>query len=497
LPLSLNKLYHFLITLFVVLLVGTSLQVYAQPQVQISDIQKKYLAELGEIIICVDPQWMPFEIINTQGKYEGILADYVQLFSKHLATPFVLFPTSSYQESLKALKKGSCQLIVADIATAKIKADFLATDVYFVSTRAFAVHKDAPFVDDFSKKIHKPNGVVSDTPVENLLPQLYPGINVVSVASVEEGLNKVASGELYSLVNVIGVLSYSLQNQSITNVKIGGVLPGGTPFSMIVNRDYEPLVGIINSVIPLITEQNRKQIFERWVAIEYVKGIDWVFFWSVIGGILVLAGTIVFVVITWNRTLRHEIQRRKVAEEKLLYLAMVDSLTGLANRNKFYQKLDETLMYAERQNITVALAAIDLDNFKSINDQYGHPAGDIVLTEAAHRLESSCREIDMVARLGGDEFFIIIVDHKTENGLKKLGDRILTNFTLPIHCENKELIIGVSIGFAIYKEHAACKDALVSYADKALYEAKRKGKNTFCIYQSNEKVTSLTDEITT
>jgi polar amino acid transport system substrate-binding protein len=252
---------------------------------------------------------------------------------------------------------------------------------------------------------------------------------------------------------------------------------------MLVNKDYAPLVGIINNVIPLITEQDRKIIFEKWVAIEYVKGIDWVFFWSIIGGVLLLASIVIAIVMVWNNTLRHEIRLRKEAESKLQYLAMVDSLTGLANRNKFYEKLDTALMFADRQKIPVALAAIDLDDFKRINDQYGHPAGDIVLVEASRRLEKSCREVDTVARLGGDEFSIIVVAPNIETGLIKLGDRILENFSKPIDFEGSELTIGISIGFAIYKDHAQCKDSLVSYADKALYKAKGQGKNNFCIYQ--------------
>jgi ABC-type amino acid transport substrate-binding protein len=176
-------------------------------QARNTNAQEDYLSVLGEIRVCVDPNWMPFEYINTEGEYIGILADYIQLFSTHIDTSFTLYPTSSYNESLKALKKGSCHMIVADIATEKVKKDFLATDVYFISTRAFAVHKDAAFVDDFLKISHKPTGVVTDTPVENLLPQLYPGINIISVSDADEGLRRVSSGELNSLVNVIGVMS--------------------------------------------------------------------------------------------------------------------------------------------------------------------------------------------------------------------------------------------------------------------------------------------------
>ncbi len=481
-----KKLYIFLNILFISICASNS------AQAQTSDSQKDFLATLSEIRICVDPDFMPFEYINNNGEYIGILADYIALFSEHLQTPFVLYPTTSYPESLQALKQGSCHLIVADIATNKIKEDFLTTHVYFVSTRAFAVHKESPFVDDFSKISHQPTGVVVNTPVESLLPQLYPRANIVSVATVGEGLRKVSSGELYSLVNVIGVMTYSLQKQSITNVKIGGILQGGTPFSMLVNREFEPLVAIINNVIPLISEQDRKRIFENWIAVEHVKGIDWLFLGSIIGGVLLISSTIIVIIIVWNKTLRHEISLRKAAEEKLRHLAMVDSLTNVANRNKFYEKLDEAFIYAKRQKTSVALTAIDLDDFKCINDQFGHPVGDAVLIEAARRLEDSCREIDTVARLGGDEFSIIVVDPDIETGFIKLGERILENFAQPIIFEGRELTIGISIGFAIHNEHTQSMETLVANADKALYEAKGKGKNNYYIYKpsttSNERV---------
>lgn len=161
---------------------------------------------------------------------------------------------------------------------------------------------------------------------------------------------------------------------------------------------------------------------------------------------------------------------------EIKHIALHDPLTGLANRRLFKERLGYTLSQKQRQKNPFALIAIDLDNFKPINDKYGHKAGDEVLREVARRLENSLRQEDTVARLGGDEFMII---------LPSTGDRLNTlivvrklqkNLGQPFSFQGQGLELKASFGISLYPENGASEEELLRFADLAMYQVKRDGK---------------------
>jgi len=180
--------------------------------------------------------------------------------------------------------------------------------------------------------------------------------------------------------------------------------------------------------------------------------------------------------------LLRDITERKKWEEEIKQMAMSDPLTGLANRNRYNQRLQETVKQASRFNTHFALMQIDLDKFKPVNDTYGHPVGDALLQQVAKILLSSCRDVDTVARLGGDEFSIIL------NGINRPEDvvisakRIIEKLSHPIMIENHDIKIGASIGISYYPDDSEDIEELFGMADKALYSSKQEGRNTYQIY---------------
>jgi len=170
----------------------------------------------------------------------------------------------------------------------------------------------------------------------------------------------------------------------------------------------------------------------------------------------------------------------KDREKRLQQLAHFDSLTGLANRLLFHERLDQAISQAKRNQNKVALLYIDLDNFKPINDKYGHDAGDTVLKIAAQRLKQTIRDVDTAARLGGDEFGIILHDiNKIEDAINVLT-KLLKNVAKAISVNEQDIIVGCSIGISVYPDHASNSDELIKLADDAMYYAKKTGKNQFC-----------------
>ena len=178
-----------------------------------------------------------------------------------------------------------------------------------------------------------------------------------------------------------------------------------------------------------------------------------------------------------------DITENKMLTEKLQQLATHDPLTGLANRNRFLEKMDEFLDLSSRTGLSLGLLALDLDNFKPVNDELGHHVGDHVLKEVSKRLKDTVREVDEVSRLGGDEFMISAIQIESEYEAIYLCNRILEAIAAPIIFENNTIKIGASIGISLSPHHSTNRDELMRMADEALYISKNKGRNCYTLYK--------------
>ncbi|NUT82699.1 MULTISPECIES: diguanylate cyclase domain-containing protein [Pseudomonas] len=160
--------------------------------------------------------------------------------------------------------------------------------------------------------------------------------------------------------------------------------------------------------------------------------------------------------------------------ETLAHQASHDSLTGLPNRAFFEGRLIRALRNASKLNEQVAVLYLDSDRFKGINDNFGHAAGDAVLTAVATRVRAQLREDDLVARLGGDEFAVLLAPlHKAEDA-ERIAEKIIASMEMPIQLPgNASVLTSLSIGIAVYPDHGATPGTLLHAADAAMYQAKR------------------------
>lgn len=158
--------------------------------------------------------------------------------------------------------------------------------------------------------------------------------------------------------------------------------------------------------------------------------------------------------------------------ERMAHLAYSDSLTNLPNRTAFVERVDESLRAALRHGRRCALLFLDFDNFKAINDGYGHQAGDASLIEAAARLRRTVRGDEMVGRIGGDEFAIFLPSIETEDDVERVKERIREAISEPFFLGGQELPMSVSVGVGYFPEPSATRDALFAAADANMYQAK-------------------------
>ena len=178
----------------------------------------------------------------------------------------------------------------------------------------------------------------------------------------------------------------------------------------------------------------------------------------------------------------HNITDRKQAELRAQYLALHDSLTGLPNRVLLEDRLTQAIALARRNQISVGVLMLDLDRFKSVNDSFGHYVGDRLLEAVSVRLQACLRESDLIARLGGDEFVIGISMVTADRDVETVARKVLATLGEPFEVESHTLQIGASVGISMYPANGENSEALLQFADAAMYQAKKNGRDTYCFF---------------
>lgn len=180
-----------------------------------------------------------------------------------------------------------------------------------------------------------------------------------------------------------------------------------------------------------------------------------------------------------------DVTRERQTAEQLIYLAERDSLTGLYNRHRFQEELSRMITEAKRRNAAGALIFFDLDEFKYVNDTFGHRAGDAMLIRVAGEVSTLVRRNEFFSRLGGDEFALLVQDGSEAEAIA-LAERIVRAICqIPFRFEGQNLRLTASLGIALYPLHATNVEELITHADTAMYQAKEAGKNAWRVYRQD------------
>ncbi|MES9993031.1 MAG: EAL domain-containing protein [Candidatus Thiodiazotropha sp.] len=186
-----------------------------------------------------------------------------------------------------------------------------------------------------------------------------------------------------------------------------------------------------------------------------------------------------------------DISKHKENEEQIRYQANYDALTGLPNRSLLSDRLEQAIGSALREKWKLAILFIDLDQFKMVNDTFGHVMGDELLQLVAERIGDSVRESDTVARFGGDEFVILLQDINEMDAVANLATKVIDKITKVFTLYERDIYIGASVGITIFPDDAMSADSLLRNADMAMYQAKERGRNNYQFFTASMQQQTL------
>jgi len=229
----------------------------------------------------------------------------------------------------------------------------------------------------------------------------------------------------------------------------------------------EAVLEVYSDVTDLVARMHRSQ---------------WTILAAVLGAMALIYLVIQLILVRYKRLLRAQEAARVAQEERIRHQAYHDSLTGLPNRARFGEQLEEALRRAKRNGAPLGLLFLDLDLFKRVNDSLGHDAGDALLRLAAERIRRAVREADLLFRMAGDEFIVLLEDVRGPEEAAMVAGRVLEGVAEPLQVGEHQLAITASIGIALYPDDETVGERLIKAADTAMYRAKELGRNRYAFF---------------
>ena len=432
-------------------------------------------ARENQLNMCIDPDWLPLEGIDEEGNHAGLSAEVARLFSNRAPVKFELVRTDSWTDSIGAARQGKCDIFTMAMKTPE-RSEFLNfTEPYLEVPTVVLGRIEAPFIERVGDLRGQRIGVVKDYAFAELLQSRYPSLNLIEVANEQAGLRKLQNNELDGYITTLATASYYMQELGLADLKVIGRIPADWSLSVATRKDEPVVLGIMQKLVSSLTAEERKNLERQWRSIRLKESVDYTLIWQ----LSIAAIVITLLLVYWNRKLNRLNKDLTDANETLARLSVTDDLTKLGNRSYFDQEFRKSFRWCQRHGSGFAVAMVDADHFKKINDNYGHEAGDVCLKRLAELMrEHFRRETDRLSRFGGEEFVIFAsYEDSTEirNRLETFRKAVESGCSV---CNTKDVHLTISIGLATGIPGPDDSPAeFLRQADQALYLAKQNGRN--------------------
>ncbi|ABM04412.1 diguanylate cyclase [Psychromonas ingrahamii 37] len=471
------------------------------PRLILTAEERTYLNQKKQITMCIDPNWLPYEGFDQQGKHIGLNREFIDIFRKQLPIPIEIVQTSSWSESLQFAEERKCDLLSLAAKTEERTKYLNFTSPYLVTPRVLVTKTHIPFIDNFTNLSNKKIGVPKGYEQEEIIRQDYPNIIIVEVNTIKDGLEKVENGELYGLIGGLDTVGHLLQGRFIGQLKVSGKLDEKMEVGIGVRNDDLLLLQVSEKLVNNLSEEIKQSIINNSSAIKYKEEFNYKLLWRVLFVVLLLIAFFSYrqwLLTKLNKTLNKKINQKtaalqelneslerrikertqKIEHSKMLLqdVAFKDNLTSIFNRHYLFEISPMLLTVSEETQTPLSLLLIDVDHFKKINDTYGHLTGDNILKFIVKNIQAILRADDIFVRFGGEEFIILLPKANLEESVMVAEKLRLSVEQNNYHKNGMDISITVSIGASQY-QHTETLEKLISRADLALYSAKEKGRN--------------------
>lgn len=416
----------------------------------------------------------PFEFVNKDNKMDGVNRAVLDFIALKTGISFTFHPYNSHLALLDALTNNEVDFISTVYERSQQWLDLTLTYPYWHSNIA-AISNDGNGYDCICAMTGKKVAIDRDSNYKHYVVQIIPNAKLVEVTSVGQGISHVASGRADIYIGNILAAAHEIKQNTYQNLTMNVIdaLPVVNP-RFAIRGDFTELASIIDRAVLQISSEERLLLFEQWLQQSLAADEKYHKLLQTVVPLTIVVTFIIGCFIYWNRRLQQEIELRLMLQQKFEHQSRHDELTGLPNRTRLKEIIDLKLSQHRQSSDKLLCLFVDINDFKPINDNYGHDIGDLLLVKFGRRLINRLRRDDFASRFGGDEFVIIASLKDPTLGSEAITKMVHNIYSDPIIIDDLEVNIACSIGGAIFPDDGDSIKKLIKVADQRMYEDKKR-----------------------
>ena len=409
-------------------------------QLDLTPEEQAYLQNKKQINLCIDPNWMPFEKIDKNGKHIGMTADYFDIFRDTLGVDIKLIPSKSWEESIALAKRRQCDVMSLVMETKERKKYLNFTTPYVDIPLVIATKIDIPYVTDIDSIVDRKVGMTKGYAFIEILKKKHPHLNIVEVEDITDGLDRVSKGELFGYIGSLASIGYKLQTAFNGELKISGKFAEEWKLSIGVRSDDKVLFDIFQKVVDNIDQRQRQRILNNWISIKYERGTDYTLIWKILA--------VVFFVILLG-IYRHYLLKKSNTKLSSLNKELESTREEVNKSLEYFEYLFnnsiETIgLFQDNRCINLNEAGIKLFGFKDLQDAIGKTPFDFIAPQSIALVKKNIMDgyqlpYEAYAQKQDGETFPVLI-----KGQYKVINNKLTRITSLIdltELKNKEFLI--------------------------------------------------------